>query len=160
MYVASADTLGFYTRCKCATPYNKWLDKRVEWYGLAPPGMDGEWVIFNDKLNCFQKLALSLMKVLFGFLPGFSVISSYFSYTWRLSNLRFGGIQPTLGAGYTLETFFMKYLTTGFWGFGFCKAWERIWVDEQIEVDANHVAVSGFRQSESSAKQQVGRLQP
>lgn len=62
--------------------------QRVEWYGLPPPGMEGEFVIFNDKLNCLQKMALKLMNLFFGFVPGFQVVSSYFSYKWRLSNLR------------------------------------------------------------------------
>ena len=129
-----ADTLGFYERCSCAMSYNKWLDKRVEWYGVPPEGTTNEFVIFNDKLKCPLKLALKLMGICFGFVPGFQVISSFFSYKWRLSNLMFGGITPHFGESYTMGEFFMKYVTTLFWGLGFCSAWERVWVDEQIQV--------------------------
>ena len=72
--------------------------------------------------------------IFFGFVPGFQVVSSYFSYKWRLSNLMFGGVTPTFGEGYTFQELFMKYLKTGLWGLGFCSAWERVWVDEQIEL--------------------------
>ena len=115
------DTLGFYTRCKCATPYKKWLDKRVTWYGKPPPGATNEFIIFNDKLKCPQKCGLSLMGLFFGWIPFFSVIQTYYSYKFRLSNLLFGGIQPTFKPEYTIENFFIKFVSTGFWGFGFCK---------------------------------------
>lgn len=115
-----ADTLGFYTRCKCATPYNKWLDQHVTWYGQPPVGATHEFIIFNDKLKCPQKFALKMMSVFFGWVPFFSVVSTYFSYKWRLSNLLFGGIQPTFSREYTLENLFMKTLMTGFWALGFC----------------------------------------
>ena len=85
---AVADTLGFYTRCKCSLAYNKWLDRRVEWRGLPPQGFNNEFIIFNDKLNCLQKTALKLLSLFFGFVPGFQVFSSFLSYHWRLSNLR------------------------------------------------------------------------
>lgn len=119
------DTLGFYTRCKCATPYNKWLDKRVTWYGKPPPGATNEFIIFNDKLKCPQKFALTMMGVFLGWVPFFSVVQTYFSYKWRLSNLLFGGIQPTFKPEYTVENFFIKYVTTGFWGLGFCKGMQQ-----------------------------------
>jgi hypothetical protein len=137
-----ADTLGFYSRCKCGTPYTKWLDKRVEWEGLPPPGTDNTFVIFTDKLKCPQKMALKLLSLCFGFLPGFQVLSSYFSYKWRLKNLLFGGITPHFGPDYTLENFFMKYFMTGLWGLGFCTAWERVWVDDLIEVHTGHTPMA------------------
>ena len=123
-------------------PYTKWLDKRVEWHGLPPAGTDNEFVIFTDKLNCPQKMALKLLTLFFGFVPGFSVISSHFSYKWRLSNLMFGGITPHFGEGYTFATHFMKYLTTGFWGLGLCYGWERKWVDDLIEVHTGHTPMA------------------
>ena len=57
-------------------------------YGLPPQGFNNEFVIFNDKLNCLQKMALKLLAVFFGWIPGFQVFGAFLSYTWRLSNLR------------------------------------------------------------------------
>ena len=59
---------------------------------------------------------------------------------WRLSILLFGGITPHFSPDYTCENFFMKkYLTTALlWGLGFCMAWERVWVDDKIEVRTGH----------------------
>ena len=65
-------------------------------------------------------------------------VSSYISYKWRLSDLLFGGITPHFSPDYTCENFFMKYLTTALWGLGFCMAWERVWVDDKIEVHTGH----------------------
>ena len=31
--------------------YKRWLDKRVEWRGLPPPGMDNSFIIFGDHLT-------------------------------------------------------------------------------------------------------------
>ena len=78
-----------------------------------------------------------LFKIFFGFLPCFSVISSWYAYKLRLSNLRFGGVQPVSGPGYTLCNMLGKYCQTLCWGLGFCGAWEAAWVDRHITFAGN-----------------------
>ena len=97
-------------------------------------GTTNEFKIFDDKLVFLQKMRLMALNICFGWLPFFQVITSCYSYKLRLSNLQFGGITPSFGEGFSLESMFKKYLSTLCWGGGCCLAWERIWVDEQIVV--------------------------
>ena len=143
-------TLGFYRRCPCRcgpcknrTTYPRWLDKHVEWDGAPPPDTTNEFQIFDDKLVCCQKLTMMLFNIFFGFLPFLQIFAAtckqrFFnrcctlrplncavadSYKLRLSNLKFGGIQPEFSAGYSCGAMFGKYLSTMCWGFHCCGIW-------------------------------------
>ena len=53
-------TLGFYKRC-CAkkNSYERWLDRSLVWVGKPPSGFNNQFRIFDEKLQCCQKVTFS-----------------------------------------------------------------------------------------------------
>jgi hypothetical protein len=188
---AVADTLGFYTRCKCALTYNKWLDKvsvnsncirlilcSVEKRGVLSraacgvvrfaaaghgrrvrhlqrqaqlpsedgPQADEPLLRLRPRLPGCQLVLLLQVATLEPEVRAWLFVLGRCFFCWSPSDeffccaARFGGVQPHFGPGWGLEQMGMKYLQTGCWGLGCCYAWERKWVDEQIDVHAEHEA--------------------
>ena len=139
-------TLSFYKMC-CGkkTNYDRWLDSKIRWRGLPPPGYNQQFRVFHTKLKCVQKIKVSILGI---FLGPFSIVTKIplvgsltptapigmyldvYGYRLILSNFLFGGSVPYFDKQFTWCNYVYHYYVTAI--FGLCGMKLKRWVDLQV----------------------------